>query len=48
MEGRGREGKGEVRGGEETRPPPLHAPLIHISAYAPDFCLLLFSSPVEL
>ena len=32
--GKGREGKG--RGREET--PPLHAPLIHISGYAPGGC----------
>ena len=32
-EGRGGDGKGEARGGDET--PPLHAPLIHISGYAP-------------
>ena len=30
----GGEGIGRERGGEET--PPLHAPLIHISEYAPE------------
>ena len=35
-EGTGRGGEGEEgRGGDET--PPLHAPLIHVSGYAPDF-----------
>jgi len=31
--GKGRGGEREGRGGEETS--PLHAPLIHISGYAP-------------
>ena len=36
--GRGGDGKGRGSGGDET--PPLHAPLIHISGYAPVVCYL--------
>jgi len=35
-EGRGREGEGSLRE-ERGRDLPLHAPLIHISGYAPGF-----------
>jgi len=35
-EEKGREGKGKGRGGGGEENPPLHAPLIIISGYAPD------------
>ena len=38
--GNGREGKGKGREGEGEETPPLHAPLIHISGYAPGRLLL--------
>jgi len=43
-DGKGREGRG--RGGDKI--PALHAPLIHISGYAPDECCLTISSSASL
>ena len=45
MDGKGEEGDGKREG--ETRPHPLTPPLIHISGYAPDCCLILLPSPKE-